>query len=112
MACEEIVTGYRRRDVTDFCRSGVVPAPVTPFDTDYSIDWRTFDAYIGEIAESGVRAIAVNMAAGEVTSLEAEEQYEAIRHAVKVAPGISIVSGLVATHTQGAINHGRRLLEA
>ena len=98
--------------MTEAYRSGIIPAPVSPFDTDRAVDWKTFEAYIGEIAESGVGAIAINMAAAEVTSLEPEEQYEAIRRAVRVAPGVRIVSGLVATHTQGAINHGQRLLDA
>lgn len=98
--------------MSDVYRSGVIPAPVMPFNTDFSVDWQTFDSYIGEIAESGVAAIAINMAAAEVTSLEPEEQYEAIRRATKIAPGVKIVGGLVATYTQGAINHGQRILDA
>jgi 4-hydroxy-tetrahydrodipicolinate synthase len=98
--------------VSNVYRSGIIPAPITPFNPDCSIDWPTFDDYIGEIAESGVVAIAINMAAAEVTSLEPEEQYEAIRRAKKIAEGVKIVGGLVATYTQGAVNHGQRVLDA
>lgn len=93
-------------------RSGIIPAPVMPFNTDASVDWASFDAYIAGIAEGGPSAIAVNMAAAEVTSLEHDEQFEAIRRARRVAGGCPIVAGLVATHTRGAVNLAGRLVDA
>jgi 4-hydroxy-tetrahydrodipicolinate synthase len=94
-------------------QSGVIPAPVMPFDTDAGVDWSTFDRYIGQIAQAGVSAIGVNMAAAEATALEHAEQTEAIRRARRVVAGaVPIISGLIAPYTRGAIEHGKRLVDA
>jgi len=84
-----------------------------PFNTDASIDWATFETYLAGVVEGGPSAIAVNMAAAEVTSLEHDEQFESIRRARKVAAAACpIVAGLLATHTRGAVDLGRRLVDA
>ena len=94
-------------------QSGVIPAAVMPFHSDASPDWGTFDNYIEELAEGGSSAIAVNMAAAEVTTLEPEEQFEAVRRARRVVGGsIPVVAGLVHASTQGAATLGKRLVDA
>jgi 4-hydroxy-tetrahydrodipicolinate synthase len=94
-------------------QSGVIPAPVMPFAADASVDWATFDRYMEQLAQSGVTAIGVNMAAAEATALEHAERLEAVRRAKRVVAGaVPIISGLIAPYTQGAVEHGRRLVEA
>ncbi|SFZ80736.1 4-hydroxy-tetrahydrodipicolinate synthase [Devosia enhydra] len=94
-------------------RSGVIPAPVMPFNLDASPDWPTFERYMAELVEGGASAIAVNMAAAEVTSLEHSEQLEAVERTRRVVAGaVPVVAGLVATYTQGAANLAKRLVDA
>lgn len=99
--------------MSEVLRSGVIPAPVMPFNTDASPDWPTFERYMAELVEGGSNAIAVNMAAAEVTSLEHDEQLQAITRAKRVVAGaVPVVAGLVSTYTQGASNLGKRLVDA
>ncbi len=94
-------------------QTGVIPAIVTPFDTDASVDWNTYDRYVADVAAAGPTAIAVNMAAGEATALERDEQIEAVRRAkAAVAGACPIITGVIATHTAGAVAHGKRLRDA
>lgn len=94
-------------------QSGVIPAPVMPFAADTSVDWTTFERYMGQFAQSGVAAIGINMAAAEATALEHAERIEAIGRAKRVVAGsVPIISGLIAPYTQGAVEHGKRLVEA
>lgn len=97
----------------DRLQAGIIPAPVTPFGEDGAIDWRTLEAYIGELAASGVSAIAMNMAAAEGGSLERDEQIEVLKRSKAVIAGACpLVSGVMAPYTQSAVDHGRRLADA
>ncbi|KAA0970176.1 dihydrodipicolinate synthase family protein [Aureimonas fodinaquatilis] len=99
--------------MSDALRAGIIPAPVMPFNTDASVDWETFDRYMVEMADGGASAIAVNMAAAEVTTLELEEQVEAVRRATKaVAGACPIVAGIVSGSTNGAIRIAREVEDA
>ncbi len=65
-------------DAFDLSR-GIIAAPVTPFNTDESVDWPTLDRYMAEVAAGGPQGIAMNMAASEGGSLTVEEQIEVVR---------------------------------
>ncbi len=55
--------------------AGVIPASLTPFDAKLAIDERAFRRHLADIASvDGVTGIAVNGHAGEVASLEPDEQ--------------------------------------
>lgn len=91
---------------------GVIAAPVTPFNTDESVDWRALDSYMAEIAAGGPAGIAMNMAASEGGSLTIDEQLEVIRRTRKAAAGACpVISGVVAASTTKAIELGKRLVE-
>jgi 4-hydroxy-tetrahydrodipicolinate synthase len=93
--------------------SGIIPAPVLPFEENGAVDWPTYERYLAQIAEGGVRAIAMNMAASEGGSLTAEEQVEVIRRAKSVVAGACpIVSGVLAGYTAGAIAAAKRMVDA
>ena len=59
--------------------SGIISAAVLPFDDSGAIDWKTLERYIIQVAAGDPRAIAMNMAVSEVSSLEVPEQLEVIR---------------------------------
>ncbi len=92
---------------------GVIAAPVTPFNPDESVDWRSLDSYLAEVAAGGPSGIAMNMAASEGGSLSVDEQLEVMRRTRKAAGGAcAVVSGVVAASTTKAVELGKRLVEA
>jgi len=92
---------------------GIIAAPVTPFNTDESIDWRTLESYMAQIAEAGPAGIALNMAAGEGGSLERDEQLEVVKRTKAVVAGASaVVAGVLASATSQAVRKARDLAAA
>jgi 4-hydroxy-tetrahydrodipicolinate synthase len=93
--------------------SGIIAAPVLPFRDNGAIDWPTLERYIAQVAAGGPRAIAMNMAVSEVSSLELDEQLEVLRRCKAVlAGGCTLLSGLNVTHTGAARDVSRKLVEA
>ncbi len=93
--------------------SGVISAAVLPFDDSGAIDWKTLERYIIQVAAGDPRAIAMNMAVSEVSSLEVAEQLEVLRRCkATLAGGCTLLSGLNVTHTGAAVDHARRLIDA
>ena len=80
--------------------SGIIVAAVQPFEESGAIDWKTTARYLAQVAEGKPRAIAMNMAVGEVSSLEIDEQLEVIRRCkATLAGSCTLLSGLNVTHT-------------
>ncbi|QYK41732.1 MAG: dihydrodipicolinate synthase family protein [Paracoccaceae bacterium] len=99
--------------MTNPFQSGIIPAPIMPFTESAAVDWRTMERYVGQMAGSGISALAMNMAAAEATALDHSEQLEALRRTKTVLAGsVPLVSGLIAGHTAGAVDHARRLVDA
>lgn len=93
--------------------SGIIAAAVLPFDDSGAIDWTTLDRYIVQVADGNPRAIAMNMAVSEVSSLDVSEQIEVIRRCKATLAGrCTLLSGLSATNTKAATEHARRLVDA
>jgi 4-hydroxy-tetrahydrodipicolinate synthase len=92
--------------------SGILAAPVMPFHNDGSPDWKTLESYIYQVGAGRPRAIAMNMALSEGSSLELEEQLEVIRRCKQVLVGCHLLSGINATHTAGAIALAKKLVDA
>jgi 4-hydroxy-tetrahydrodipicolinate synthase len=84
-----------------------------PFTENAAVDWPAMERYVAQLAAAGISALAMNMAAAEATALEQAEQVEALRRAKAVLAGtVPLVSGLIALHTAGAVDHARRLVDA
>ena len=99
--------------MTHALQSGVIPAPIMPFQENGAIDWTTLDRYVAQMAGSGISALALNMAAAEATAMSHAEQVETLQRSRKVLAGqVPLVSGLIAGHTAGAVDHARRLVDA
>ena len=93
--------------------SGIVAAPMLPFNPDFSIDWKSYRPYIAWIAAQKPTAIAINMDASEGPSLDRDEQLEVLRVTIEAADGACpIFSGLIAGHTADAIRWGNQLRAA
>jgi 4-hydroxy-tetrahydrodipicolinate synthase len=93
--------------------SGVIAAPVLPFETNGSVDWPSFERYIGQVVAGGPRAIAINMAASEGGSLSPDEQAEVVRRTRQVVAGACpVVSGVLSGYTNGAVLAARRMVDA
>lgn len=93
--------------------SGIIAAAILPFKEDGAIDWNTLDRYIAQVAAGRPRAIAMNMAVSEVSSLEVAEQVEVIRRCKAVLAGsCTLLSGVNVTHTAAVRDHSRRLVDA
>lgn len=93
--------------------SGIIAAAVLPFEEDGAIAWNTLETYISGVAEGNPRAIAMNMAVSEVSSLDVDEQLQVIRRCkATLAGGCTLLSGLSVTHTVAARDHARRLVDA
>ncbi|MEO8136522.1 MAG: dihydrodipicolinate synthase family protein [Betaproteobacteria bacterium] len=93
--------------------SGIISAAILPFEENGAIDWRTLERYMIQVAAGKPRAIAMNMAVSEVSSLEIDEQLEVIRRCKAVLAGSStLLSGLSVTHTAAARDLSKRLVDA
>ena len=93
--------------------SGIVSAPMLPFNPDCSIDWNSFRPYIEWIAAQKPTAIAVNMDASEGPSLNRDEQQQVLKATVEaVAGACPVFSGLIAGYTADAVAWGRQLKQA
>jgi len=93
--------------------SGIVAAPLLPFNPDHSIDWQSFRPYIRWIAAQGPRAIAINMDASEGPSLSRDEQLQVLATTIEEAGGrCPVFSGLIAGYTDDAIRWGQELKAA
>jgi 4-hydroxy-tetrahydrodipicolinate synthase len=93
--------------------AGVVAATVQPFDESGAIDWQTTARYIAQVAQARPSAIAVNMAVGEVSSLDEAEQLENVRRSkAAVAGTCPLLAGLSVTNTRAARDLARKLVDA
>ncbi|MEO8136555.1 MAG: dihydrodipicolinate synthase family protein [Betaproteobacteria bacterium] len=93
--------------------TGVIVAAVQPFAESGAIDWDTTARYVTQVAQAQPKAIAMNMAVSEVSSLEVAEQLEVIRRCkATLAGSCTLLSGLSVTHTPAAKDHSRRLVDA
>lgn len=94
--------------------AGLVPAPVTPFHRDGSIDFAAIQrlgSWLGSIP--GVKGLVVLGHAGEGTFLTQEEQLDVIRAFVKsVDDRIPIIAGITTEGTKVAALEAKRAKEA
>ncbi len=93
--------------------SGVIAAAILPFEENGAIDWPTLDRYIRQVAAGKPRAIAMNMAVSEVSSLDLPEQLEILRRCkASIGGAVPLLSGVFASHTRAAVEMAPRLIEA
>ncbi len=86
--------------------SGVIPANILPFTTDYSIDEAEYRRHLRWLAEvPGVAGITVNGHAAEVSSLSREERRRALAIARdEVGPDLPLIAGIYTESTFEAVD--------
>jgi 4-hydroxy-tetrahydrodipicolinate synthase len=93
--------------------SGVIAAPIIPFHENGEIDWLMLENYIAQVADGGPRALAMNMALSEGSSLTVDEQIEVVRRCKSVLAGrCTFLSGVNVTNTNAAVDLARRMVDA
>jgi 4-hydroxy-tetrahydrodipicolinate synthase len=93
--------------------AGVVPAVITPFNDDLSIDFPTLEKYVAWVAEARVGAIFCSGHAGEVAALSHPERKELIATVVSAVGGkVPVLAGNYADSLEDAIATGIDAREA
>ncbi len=89
--------------------SGVIPANILPFNTDYSIDEAEYRRHLRWLAEvPGVAGITVNGHAAEVSSLSREERRRALAVARdEVGSDLPLIAGIYTENTFEAVDLAR-----
>lgn len=99
--------------MTGHLASGIIVAAILPFTGDDAIDWPTYERYISQVADGAPRAIAINMAVAEVSSLSEDEQLDIIRRTKAVIGGrCTLLSGVNVTNTAAARTLSARMVDA
>jgi len=93
--------------------AGIIAATVQPFTENGAIDWETTHRYVAQVAQARPAAIAINMAVGEVSSLDESEQLENVRRCkATIAGACALLAGLSVTNTRAATDLSRKLVDA
>lgn len=93
------------RDVrTPFLIEGIVPALVTPFHDDESLDLDALERVIERVVSAGVHGVFVAGSQGEFWALTTSEQREVIAAAVAAVGGrVPVYAGVTALSTREAV---------
>ncbi len=93
---------------------GLIPATVTPFREDGSIDYEDLERHVATVASAeGVFGIAVNGHAGEILALSAEERAKIVSVARKALPSrIKLIAGIEAHDPAMLVQDGVAAREA
>lgn len=84
--------------------SGVMPALVTPFDTNGKIDFKAFEKLLTHLREAGVSGWVPNGSTGEYFSQSTEERREVLQFVKDFAlPGEILIAGTNAPATREVI---------
>ncbi|MBO9732289.1 MAG: dihydrodipicolinate synthase family protein [Chitinophaga sp.] len=92
---------------------GVFPALLTPFTADDHIDYEMFDKNLQAQVDAGVNGIILGGSLGEASSLQNEEKYALVKHAVAFLGGkIPVVMNIAEQTTKAAIGCAKAAEEA
>jgi 4-hydroxy-tetrahydrodipicolinate synthase len=91
---------YDKEAMTSVARfEGTFTALVTPFNTDLSIDWESFDRFVEGQLAGGVSGIVPCGTTGESPALDHEEQLELVKRCVKIASKKAVVLAGTGTNS-------------
>jgi 4-hydroxy-tetrahydrodipicolinate synthase len=98
--------------MTDLQLHGIIPATVTPFMPDGSLDEQGLRRYLTWLEEQDVHGVTVHADTGEANTLTPEERVKITGIAAEVLGKIPVVACLFAQSTAEAVELGRRHREA
>jgi 4-hydroxy-tetrahydrodipicolinate synthase len=93
---------------------GLIPATITPFNTDGSVDYRNLSEHLARVASAtGLYGICVNGHAGEVLTLTSEERKNVVATARKVLPGnFRLIAGIASHSLEDLVQQGLNARQA
>jgi len=91
---------------------GVLPALVTPFDDDESIDHDQLRADVRRLEAAGVDGVVPTGSTGESATLTHDEHIEVVETVVDAVEDIPVVAGTGSNNTQEALSLTRRAADA
>lgn len=84
--------------------SGVMPALVTPFDTQGRVDFKAFEKLLAHLREAGVTGWVPNGSTGEYFSQSTEERRDVLKFVKDFArPGETLIAGTNAPATREVV---------
>ncbi len=83
---------------------GIIAPLITPFDADYQVDYALLKKEIKILADAGVDAISPGGSTGDGAALTDEDLGNMIRTIQEVAPGMTIVAGIIRNSTRQALS--------
>ncbi|MCV2867446.1 dihydrodipicolinate synthase family protein [Defluviimonas sp. WL0002] len=84
--------------------TGVMPALVTPFDTNGNIDFKAFETHLTNLRAAGVSGWVPCGSSGEYNLMSDEERVEVLKFVKDFArEGEMLIAGTNAPHTKGVI---------
>ena len=93
---------------------GLIPATVTPFNVDGSVDHKSLAAHVARVASAtGLYGICVNGHAGEVLALTSEERRDVVATARKVIPAnLKLIAGIASHSLEDLVRQGLNAKQA
>lgn len=93
---------------------GLIPATVTPFSADGSVDYKNLSEHLARVASAtGLYGICVNGHAGEVLALSSEERKRVVATARKVIPANRrLVAGIASHSLEDLVQQGLNAKQA
>jgi len=93
---------------------GLIPATVTPFNADSSIDYKTLSEHVARVGTaSGLYGVCVNGHAGEVLALTSEERKNTVAAARKALPKhLKVIAGIASHSLADLVQQGLNAKQA
>ena len=93
---------------------GLIPATITPFNADGSVDYRNLSEHLARVASAtGLYGICVNGHAGEVLTLTSEERKNVVATARKVLPAnLRLIAGIASHSLEDLVQQGLNARQA
>jgi 4-hydroxy-tetrahydrodipicolinate synthase len=92
---------------------GIIPAAITPFDADGTVDVPALEANVRALVDAGVHGIVATGTMGEASSLTLDERRTVVEAIVRVADGrIPVVVGASSSSTASSVAYARLGAEA
>ena len=91
----------------------LVPAMVTPFNADGSIDFDAFEKLAIHLIDNGCDGLLVNGTTGESPTLSFDEKMQLVQHAQKAVEGrnIKIMTGAGGNDTRKTVEEAKKMAE-
>lgn len=99
--------------MSEFSLRGSIAALVTPFHSDGSIDYASFDRTLERLAEGGTAGVVVCGTSGETPTLTEQEDADMFRHTMERVGGrMTVIAGTGSNCTESCVKYTRNAASA